>query len=144
MLVKWNNRDLTPANLNSWLENFWGRDFFNDAPAVASSTPAVNVKETDKGYHLEVAAPGLDKSDFKIKVENKVLSILGEKKVENEEKKDNYTRREFSYQSFSRSFTLPDAVDSPQIKANYNNGILTVDIPKREEAKETPHVIQIS
>lgn len=79
MLIKWNNRDLTPANLNSWLENFWGRDLFGDV-AVASSTPAVNVKETETSYHLDVAALGLDKSDFKIKVENKVLNISAEKK----------------------------------------------------------------
>ena len=143
MLIKWNNRDLTPANLNSWLENFWGRDLFGDV-AVASSTPAVNVKETETAYHLDVAAPGLDKSDFKIKVENKVLNISAEKKVENEEKKDNYTRREFSYQSFSRSFTLPDLVDTHQVKATYSNGILTVDIPKREEAKKTPQLIEVS
>lgn len=112
--------------------------------ATSSSTPAVNVKETETAYHLDVAARGLNKSDFKIKVENRVLNISAEKKIENEEKKDNYTRREFSYQSFSRSFTLPNLVNAHQVKATYSNGILTVDIPKREEAQKTPQLIEIS
>ena len=86
-----------------------------------------------------MAAPGLQKKDFRIDLANDVLTISSEKKVENETKKgQQFTRREFSYQSFSRSFTLPNTVDSEKISATYENGILRVLIPKKEEAKTKP------
>ena len=80
----------------------------------------------------------MTKEDFNLELNDDVLTISSEKKVENEEKKDNYTRREFSFQSFKRSFSLPETVDSANIHAKYENGILTIDLPKKEEAKPQP------
>jgi len=86
-----------------------------------------------------MSAPGLEKKDFKIELNNSVLTISSEKKVENETKDDQqFTRREFSYQSFSRSFNLPETVESEKIAAKYENGILSINIPKKEEAKPKP------
>lgn len=129
-------------------------DFFsNDLPSwdsfprlrQRSSMPAVNLKETDQEFKLEIAAPGLKKEDFKVSLENNVLTIASEKEDSREEKEDDYTRREFSYQSFSRSFTLPEKlVDSEKIEAKYVDGILEVVIPKREEEKpKTMRLIDI-
>lgn len=101
--------------------------------------PSVNIKENEDAFVVEVAAPGFEKSDFKIELNRNVLSIATEK--ENEETtKDGefFTKREFNYQSFSRSFTLPQIADSERIDANYNKGILTIGIPKREESKPKP------
>ena len=101
------------------------------------NAPAVNVEETDKEFRIEVAAPGLEKNDLKISVTDGVLTISSEKKIENEEKKDRYLRREFGYTSFSRSFTLPDGTDSEKINATHKNGVLHIGIPK-EEVKIVP------
>lgn len=103
--------------------------------------PAVNVKEKESGYELEVAAPGRKKEDFKIELNQDVLTISSEKEHKKEEKdKDGtYTQREFSYQSFSRSFRLPKGkVDGEKIQARYENGILHLSLPKKEEAKPKP------
>ncbi len=102
--------------------------------------PAVNVKENDQAFTIEVAAPSLKKDDFKVNYENGRLSISSEKKTENEEKEgDKYTRREFSYQSFQRSFTVAEnTVDADKIGAAYENGILRITLPKREEVKPKP------
>ena len=100
--------------------------------------PAVNIKENKDEYILELAIPGLKKSDFDIDVDNKVLSISSEIETSNEEKEESYTRREFGYSSFKRTFTLPDTVDSDKVNATYTDGILSVNLPKREEAKEKP------
>ena len=98
-----------------------------------------NVKEGEDGYEVDMAAPGLGKKDFKIELNHGILTISSEKKNENETKKgQQFTRREFSYQSFSRSFNLPHTVDSEKISAKYDNGILKVTIPKKEEAKPKP------
>ena len=104
-----------------------------------STLPAVNVRETNDDYVLEVAAPGMNKKDFSINYQNNTLTISSEKQEENEDKGNNYSRREFSYQSFQRSFTVPgNEVDSDKISASYSDGILTVKIPKREEVKPKP------
>lgn len=104
-----------------------------------TSLPAVNVRETIDEFVIELAAPGMDKKDFKISFKNNVITISSEKEDKKEEKKDNYTRREFSYQSFQRSFTVPEnAILSDKIAASYNNGILEVKLPKREEVKPQP------
>jgi len=114
----------------------WDNLNFSD---TNTTIPAVNVKEDEDKFQIEVAAPGMNKEDFKIKLENNVLSICSEKKEEKEEKKPNYSRREFSYQSFQRSFTLPEGhVQSEKITAKYNDGILIVELPKREEVKPQP------
>lgn len=116
-------------------------DWNNENFAGSNSTlPAVNVKENDNEYLIEVAAPGLKRSDFKVNYDNGRLTISSEKRVEHEEKDgEKVTRREFSYQSFQRSFTIPEttvAVD--KIAAKYEDGILHITLPKREEVKPKP------
>jgi HSP20 family protein len=111
-----------------------------DSVMERGSMPAVNIRESDEEYAIEVAAPGMKKGDFDLRLDHNVLSISSEKEHRNDEKdeKGNYTRREFSFQSFRRSFTLPDAADGEKIKAKYNEGILHITIPKREEMKKRP------
>jgi HSP20 family protein len=111
-----------------------------------TTLPAVNVKENNDKFQIEVAAPGMRKDDFKIKLEHNTLTISSERKDEKEEKKENYSRKEFSYQSFQRSFTLPEGhIQSDKISAKYNDGILTIELPKREEVKpQPPKEIEIS
>ncbi len=111
-------------------------DFFNGwtTPEMfKSSTPAVNIRETEKSYEIHVAAPGMKKEDFKIEVVKDVLTVSAEKKQEQEEKDENYTRKEFSFTSFSRSFNLPEFVEADAIKAIYENGILGLTLPKKQE-----------
>jgi HSP20 family protein len=110
-----------------------------------NATPAVNIVESKDDYRIEVAAPGLDKSDFKIDLENNVLTISAEKEDKQEEKNEQYVRREFNYSSFSRSFTLSDVMSADKITAQHKDGVLHVIIPKKEEAKEKPaRTIKIS
>lgn len=120
-------------------------DFFNDfmneevVPRnVFKSVPAVNISETPDHFHIELAAPGMKKEDFKIQVENGVLSIGAEKKEEKQEGDAKYTRKEFSYTSFSRSFTMPEHVNPEGILAEYTNGVLKLDLPKKDELKKKP------
>ncbi|HSG67133.1 MAG TPA: Hsp20/alpha crystallin family protein, partial [Bacteroidales bacterium] len=101
--------------------------------------PSVNIKESNDGFEVEMAAPGLSKNDFKIELNNDQLTISSEKEIRNETKEDEqFTRREFSYQSFCRSFYLPNTADPEKIKAKYDSGLLRVSIPKKEEAKPKP------
>ena len=101
--------------------------------------PSVNIMEDENGYQIELAVPGFSKNDFKIELDNDVLTISSDKKEEKKDKKnEEYMRREFCYQSFSRSFDLPDNVDGEKIEANYKDGILKVSVPIREEAKQKP------
>lgn len=130
----WFNRDLM-----DWMN--WN---FSD---TNTTVPAVNVSETDNEFRIEVAVPGMDKNDFKVSLNQDVLTISSERKFEkNDEKKGVYSRKEFSYQSFQRSFNLPERlVDSDKISAKYEKGILYLTLPKREEAKPKPtKVIDIS
>ncbi len=127
----------------SLFDRFFDNDMFDWTNRNYSNTnttlPSVNVKENNDAYEVEVAAPGFDKKDFNIELNNDVLTISSEKKIEKETKDDEqFTKREFSYQSFSRSFTLPVTVENEKIKAKYENGILRVMIPKKEEAKPKP------
>ena len=135
-------------NFPSLLDNFFGRDMLDfDETQRTGSMPAVNIKEGDNEYNIEVAAPGMKKGDFKLNLDNNILTISSEKQQRQEEKneKGEYTRREFSYQSFRRSFTLPDSADSDSINASYKDGILHIAIPKKEEAKKKePRTIDIS
>lgn len=100
-----------------------------------TSTPSVNMMETDENFRLELAAPGLTREDFKISIDNNLLSVSADKKSETDETKERYTRKEFSYFSFKRSFNLPQVVDRENINAVYENGILIVTLPKVAEAK---------
>lgn len=127
----------------SLFDRFFDGDLFDWSNRNFSNTnttiPSVNIKENSDAFMVEVAAPGFEKGDFKIELNLNTLSVSSEKKVENETKEGEvFTKREFSYQSFSRSFTLPQIADGDRIEANYQNGILTVLIPKREEAKPKP------
>ena len=119
---------------------FFGKDLLNElyAPAFSGSVPAVNVVEGKDGFKIEVAAPGLQKSDFKLNLEKNQLTISAHKEQTEEENDEKYTRREFKYTSFQRTFTLPNSVNGENIAANYADGILSVSLPKREEAKEKP------
>jgi HSP20 family protein len=136
-LVKFRNRDAFPSLFNE----FFDRDLFDPANMGfnSSTMPAVNIKETKDDYIVEVAAPGMNKDDFKIELDNNLLVISSEKEDKNEEKQEgDFTRREFSYQSFKRTFTLPKTIEEGKIKANYSEGVLNIKLPKKEEAKEKP------
>ena len=114
----------------------WSNRNFSD---TNTTLPSVNIKEDTEGFQVDVAAPGFGKNDFKIELNHDQLTISSEKKVEDETKdQQQFTRREFSYQSFSRTFTLPSIVEADKIKAKYDNGILSISIPKKEEAKPKP------
>ena len=135
---------------NPLIDRFFDTDLFDWTSKNYSRTntplPSVNVKESDNEFSIEVAAPGFDKTDFKIEVHNDVLTVSSEKQTENETKDESerYTKREFSYQSFSRSFSLPLTADGDKVEAVYDKGILTVSIPKKEEAKpKAPRAIEI-
>ncbi len=111
-------------------------DFFNlDIPTRASQVPAANITEEDDKYHIELAVPGMDKNDLDISVDNGVLTISAEKEEEDKEEQDKYTRREFSYRTFQRSFTLPENTDEDQISAEYKDGVLNIDIKKKEKTE---------
>jgi len=130
-------------NRPSVFDRVFDNDVFDWSHRNYSNTnttlPSVNVKEDNEGFEIELAAPGFDKSDFNIEIDNDVLTISSEKKEEkNEEEDKKITRREFSYQSFKRTFTLPVIVESEKITAAYDKGILKVNIPKKEEAKPKP------
>lgn len=130
----------------SLFDDFFTRDLLDLGARRAAGLPAVNVKETETSYNLEVNVPGMDKKDFKIEIKNHTLIITGQKEDKKEEKKEEgkYLRQEFGFQSFTRSFTLPeDSVDSDNIKANYKDGILYVTVPKKEKAKERAKQIEI-
>jgi len=126
--------------LPGFSDDFFGKDFMTDVfdSSVNKTIPEVNVLENSDTFMIEVAAPGLDKSDFKIDINNNVLTISSEKESKQEDEKEKYIRREFSYSTFQRSFSLPDSVNQDKIKANHKDGILKIDIPKRDEAKEKP------
>jgi HSP20 family protein len=128
---------------NAWpnlVEEFFNGDFFPRLFDNESgySLPAVNIVEGKEDYRIEVAAPGLQKEDFKINLENNVLTVSSEKEDKQESNEDRVMRREFSYYSFTRSFTLPMTVDAEKIQASHKDGILKIMIPKREEAKQKP------
>jgi HSP20 family protein len=128
------------ATMPSLIDEFFGRDLMDSilSERTGVGTPAINVIENTDDFQIEVAAPGLEKKDFKIDLDNNVLTISSEKELKNEEKEGRYMRREFSYSSFTRSFSLPEAVDAEKIKANHKEGILRITIPKKEEAKRKP------
>lgn len=139
-LVK-RNTGLFPS-IPSFFDDFFTRDLFEfPKTSMNASLPAVNIRENDENYEVQVAAPGLTKDNFNIELNNNVLTISSKQEVKNEEKDEdgNYTRREFSYTSFQRSFTLPqDVVDVEKINAKYKDGILSLSLPKKEEAKPKP------
>lgn len=119
-------------------KNIWSpfSDEFFRNPVSSNTSPAVNIKETPAAFLLEVAAPGLAKEDFKVKVEKDILSISAKKEVKAETEGQTWTRKEFNYSSFERNFRLPETVAMESILAKYENGVLFIEIPKLQAAKE--------
>jgi HSP20 family protein len=113
--------------------------FFDDRWVSINQLPSVNIKETDDEYEIKMAAPGLEKNDFKIDVNGTMITISAEKDEKKEEKEEDYTRKEYSYTSFSRSFSLPDNIDASKIDASYVHGELKLLLPKKEETKKSTH-----
>jgi HSP20 family protein len=136
------NKPYVPA----YWDDFFNDSFFNKLNSKSSygSRPAVNVSENDKGYTIEVAAPGIARDAFNLEIENDVLTISTENQESKEENEQNFLRREFNYQTFKRSFQLPETVDQEQIKANHDAGILTLSLPKKEEeVQNAPRQIEV-
>lgn len=123
-----------PSLIDELLKPDWlgGMQNFN------ANVPAVNIKETDTSFGIELAAPGKTKEDFNIEIDHNVLTISSEEKSEKEANQGKYTRKEFNYSSFRRAFTLPETVNTDSINATYENGVLHVALPKKEEALPKP------
>jgi HSP20 family protein len=139
-LIRWHR----PGNFTDKFQNFFDSDF-NDFFSRRMSDPGANILESPEAFELELAAPGMNKDDFKIHLENNILTVSAEMEDEKREEGKNYTRKEFYYGSFSRSFTLPKIIDLEKIKADYENGVLKVVLPKKEEARlEVKKEIKIS
>jgi HSP20 family protein len=144
-----NNNNLW--NMPNLFNDFINRDLWDwglsNNSTTNTSIPAVNIRETADAFEVEMAAPGMNKQDFNIQLDNNILTISSEKEQRNEQKDgERFARREFSYQSFQRTFHLSkDVVDADKIQAKYENGLLRLTIPKKEEAKQRPpKTIQIS
>jgi HSP20 family protein len=148
-IVKRNNSDLwgMPNLFDDFFsKNLWDWGLSNNS-TTNTSIPAVNIRETADAFEVEMAAPGMNKEDFRIQLDNNVLTISSEREHRNEQNEgERYARREFSYQSFQRTFHLSkDVVDADKIQAKYENGLLHLTVPKKEEAKQRPpKMIQIS
>ncbi|MEO3408544.1 Hsp20/alpha crystallin family protein [Mucilaginibacter sp. CAU 1740] len=137
---------MTLVKFNNGLKNTSANPFFSDvfdslindsflSDKLIARVPAVNIAETENEFHIELAVPGLKKEDFKINIDKNVLSVAAEKKAENVEEGKKFSKREYSYNSFVRSFTLPESADQSKIEADYTDGILKLTVAKREEAK---------
>ncbi len=127
--------------LNRFFDDFFTKDLYwngENELTKFNSTPMVNIKEDGDSFGLELAAPGLKKKDFNIELNENVLTVSFERKTEGEVAEENYKRREFGYQSFKRSFTLPETVNGDKIQGKYENGVLYLVIPKKVEAKPQP------
>ncbi|APG59998.1 Hsp20/alpha crystallin family protein [Christiangramia salexigens] len=145
-LIKSNEKNWLPSVFDDMFKTDWMGGTTN-VNTIGTSIPAVNIKETDEGFNVEVAAPGKAKEDFNIELDNDVLTISSESKKENEstDEKGRFTRREFSYSSFKRAFSLPESVETTKISASYKNGVLEISLPKKEEAKvQSKRLIEIS
>lgn len=133
-----------PKSINNLFDEFFNLpNVWNGEPTENYFMPAVNVHETTEGYHVELNVPGRNKEDFKINLDNNILTVSFEKKESKEQKEYKTIRREFSYQSFKRSFTLDEKVNAGNIQAKYDNGILKLFVPKKEEVKVLPKQITI-
>ncbi len=145
-LIKRNETNWLPSVFDDMFRTDWLGGTTN-VNSIGTSIPAVNIMETEDSFNVEVAAPGMTKEDFNIELDNDVLTISSEDKKEKEttDKNGRFTRKEFSYSTFKRAFSLPDSVDSAKISASYNNGVLEIALPKKEEAKvQAKRLIDIS
>lgn len=137
---KKNNGSLLPG-FNDVFDTILNDTFFNDR--MVTRVPAANISESQDHYHVELAAPGLKKEEFKISLDGNMLNISVEQHSDHRDGQKNYSKREFSYNSFVRSFTLPDSANADSIEAIYTDGVLKIDIAKREEAKMVRRQIEI-
>lgn len=143
-LVKWRGFDDEFPTFPSLLEDFFGRDSLSRSLSAGVNVPAVNIKEEDDKFLVTLAVPGLKKDDIKVKVENGMLTVSSEKKEEKkDEKKGKYSRYEYNFSSFSRSFSLPDNADPEGVKAKYDNGELKIELQKREKSLKSGVEIDI-
>jgi HSP20 family protein len=126
---------------NDVFDSVLNDSFWSDK--LASRVPAVNIAETENEFHIELAVPGLKKEDFKINLDKDVLSVSADKKTKNTEEGKRFSKREYSYNSFTRSFTLPEVADHTKIEAEYTDGILKLNVAKKEEAKFQPREIAV-
>ncbi len=126
------------------LSDFFNEDFFPTFNRNSGSLPAVNIREDEKAFYLELAVPGMNKKDLRIEVKDDVLTISSEHKEEKQEESEGYRRKEFSFSSFCRSFYLPEDVNGEKIGATYKDGILNVEIPKLEEEKKKERIREIN
>jgi HSP20 family protein len=143
-LVKFNpdnKRNSLMPGFNDVFDSIFNDTFFSDR--MVTKVPAANISETADHYLVELVAPGLKKDDFKLNLERNVLSISVEQRSEHKQEQRNYTKREYSYSAFVRSFTLPEGADENGIHATYVDGVLAINIPKREEAKAVSRQIEI-
>ena len=131
-LIKWN--DGFRPMISSLVDDWFTDDFFSSLKK--EWMPAANVRETDDAFVLEVAAPGMEKKDFSIKLDKGLLTVKAESSEKTDEQHEEYTRKEFSYKTFSRSFWMPENVLEDEIEAVYKKGVLTVTIPKSKEIVE--------
>jgi HSP20 family protein len=136
----------TTENWPSFVDDFFSNDYF---PRLFNwdkghTVPAVNITENKSNFKIDVAAPGLDKNDFKINLDGNMLTVSSEKEHKNETKEEDYLRREFSYTSFSRCFSLPETADASNIKASHKDGVLSLVIPKKKETTKTVKEIKVS
>jgi HSP20 family protein len=135
-LVKFNNghkNQLSNVRFNDVFDTIFNDSFFPSA--ALAKVPAVNIAETENKFHIELAVPGLKKEDFKINLDKNVLTVSADKKAEATEEGKKYSKREYTYSSFTRSFTLPETADQTNIEAEYTDGILKLNVAKKEEAK---------
>lgn len=130
MLPNLRSRSLLPRYMDDFFNDEFFPVFLRNNTGI--TVPAVNILETRDDYRIEVAAPGLDKNDFTIEVDENSLIISSEKESRKEDENETYTRKEFSYSSFRRSFTLPEGVNKDKIKASHKDGVLTINIPREE------------
>ena len=139
-LVKWNEGGR--PSYSRMFDDFFKAEFpvwsHNNFAEKGSTLPAVNIKETDKEFSLELAAPGMKKENFNVGVEDDVLTISAEREETKEEKEENYSRKEFTYASFQRRFTLPETVDSNKVTAKYEDGVLLLSLPKKSGPQLKP------
>jgi HSP20 family protein len=142
-LVKFNrdNGNALMPGVNDIFESIFNDTFFSDR--MVTHVPAVNISESADHFHIELAAPGLKKQDFKISVDDNQLNISVEQQTENKESNRKYNKREYSYSSFVRSFTLPELADHSRIEAAYEDGVLKIDVAKKEEAKSISRQIEL-
>ena len=136
-LMKWTSNPV----LSEMMNNMYNRPAYR---ACDYNRPSANIIDNEKDFVIELAVPGMKKSDFSIKLDNDILAISVERREESEKDEPNYTRREFRFDGFCRSFSIPEIVDQEKIKADYKDGVLRLTLPKSEEVKVKGREIKIS